>query len=52
MSVRRWHRWSKWPTIKTLAEKGKPGTMMRRIAISQRPSDRQATPISSDEGLA
>ena len=38
MSIRRWHRQSKWLTIKTLAEKGQPGTPMRRIKMRAYPT--------------
>lgn len=33
MSLRRWNR-----PVKSLAEKGKPGTMMRRISIRTTPT--------------
>jgi hypothetical protein len=38
MTIRRWHRQSKWPTIKTLAEKGKLGTPMCRIEMRAYPT--------------
>jgi hypothetical protein len=38
MSVRRWHRQSKWSTIKILAQEGQPGAPMRRIEMRAYPT--------------